>query len=136
MNDRYLFKAKRIDNGEWVQGYYIYYPYGMGSEVKEDHVIKDTIKGVAYFIDPATLCQCTGLKDKNKKLIWENDIIRHYNDQSKQEQYDAGIIFWDEEYARYKRSSEYDNKNYIVDRKCKYEVIGSIFDNPELLEVE
>lgn len=74
MNDRYLFKAKRIDNGEWVQGNilldieknkpsetYRIYPV--------DHV------DICGIVDETTICQCTGLKDKNGNLIWENDIL-------------------------------------------------------------
>ena len=70
MNDRYLFKAKRIDNGEWVQGYLYgiwekrYILWGMTNDVP--NMIE---------VDPATICQCTGLKDKNGRLIWENDIV-------------------------------------------------------------
>ena len=60
MNDRYLFKAKRADNGEWVQGYYYqiwengYILWGMTNDVP--NMIE---------VDVSTICQCTGLKDKN-----------------------------------------------------------------------
>ena len=70
MKDRYLFKAKRIDKGEWVQGYLYciwekrYILWGMTNDVP--NMIE---------VDPYTICQCTGLKDKNGKLIWENDIV-------------------------------------------------------------
>ena len=43
MQDRYLFRAKRIDNGEWVKGYYTYYPCGFTSEDKMEHAIRDTV---------------------------------------------------------------------------------------------
>ena len=124
MEDRYLFKAKRLDNGEWVQGYLYsiwekrYILWGMTND------IPDMIE-----VDPSTICQCTGLKDKNGKLIWENDIVKINNSKG-----NVLITFGDFEIIctipnekYYKHRLEYDTE---------YEVIGNIFDNPELLESE
>ena len=72
MEDRYLFKAKRVDNGEWVEGYYVYmkpYNYIMPKDNFDSWIE----------IDEKTLCACTGLKDKNGKLIWENDAVELYD---------------------------------------------------------
>ena len=73
IEDRYLFKAKRIDNGEWVVGYIARY----GHTGKEKYYIIPSYASDLYAIevDPSTICQCTGLKDKNGNLIWENDIV-------------------------------------------------------------
>ena len=80
MEDRYLFKAKRIDNGEWATGQYV---KGLDMYGKEVHLIFEPTT-IFYSsgetdgwseIDPSTICQCTGLKDKNGKLIWENDVV-------------------------------------------------------------
>ena len=127
MEDRYLFKAKRLDNGEWVQGYLYgiwekrYILWGMTND------IPDMIE-----VDPSTICQCTGLKDKNGKLIWENDIIA-YRDCT-EEKY---VIAWELdkacfEYQQYSCSI----MNFDELSSCEVEVIGNIFDNPELLESE
>lgn len=67
MKDRYLFKAKHFN--EWHIGNIVKEPDGL--------YIRDIKKNVMVFInDESTICQCTGLKDKNGKLIWENDIVR------------------------------------------------------------
>lgn len=71
MEYRYLFKAKRIDNGEWVFGYIIRY----GHTGKEKYYIIPSYASDLYsfLIDKNTICQCTGLKDKNgrrrKKVV-------------------------------------------------------------------
>lgn len=70
MEDRYLFKAKRIDNGEWVTGYL----YRL-SENTHPFIMICSKCGESYEVDEHTICRCTGLKDKNSKLIWENDIL-------------------------------------------------------------
>lgn len=70
MGDRFLSRGKRIDNGEWVVGHF--YEFMGKSYIFEPPF---TSKDLTYEVDPSTICQCTGLKDKNGKLIWENDIL-------------------------------------------------------------
>ena len=73
INNRFLFKGKRIDNGEWVQGCY----YGfMGKHYIFEHPFESD--NLTHQIDESTICQCTGLRDKNGRLIFENDIIKSY----------------------------------------------------------
>lgn len=159
MEDRNLFKAQRLDNEEWVTGHYV---KGLDMYDKEVHLIfgPNTMfysSGETdgwYKVDPSTICQCTGLKDKNGKLIWENDIVRF-----KHEKFD-----FEDELEPFERTclpskKEY-KRNYVVEfcnTPTHYglrfrngsiwfmvhkmtivmhdtEVIGNIFDNPELLE--
>lgn len=161
MSDRYLFKAKRLNNGEWVQGYYV---KGLDMYDKEVHLIFEPntmfySSGETdgwYKVVPFTICQCTGLKDKNGKLIWENDIVRF-----KHEKFDFKDELEPFERTCLPNKKEY-KRNYVVEfcnTPTHYglrfrngsiwfmvhkmtvvmhdtEVIGNIFDNPELLKSE
>lgn len=114
MEDRYLFKAKRIDNGEWVTWNIFSGLYGVD-------------------IDKSTICQCTGLKDKNGKLIWENDIVKDKHGNL----YKA---FWQDNYYQFSWICiKSDNKLFIEAKwnlwsikNFEIEVIGNIFDDKEL----
>lgn len=135
MEDRYLFKAKRVDDGEWVQGCYIYNIDRDCSESlnKFAHRIQPLYAhAYAKPIDPTTICQCTGLNDKNGKLIWENDIIRTKVGTAK--------VIWDKSEWRIEwLKSDLWRKDlyyWAVEDNQKIEVIGNIFDNPESLESE
>ena len=140
MQDRYLFKAKRKDDGEWVFGNRIddgvtgqVFIHAVGNSVNESDKVGEEgcLQFVAFEVAPSTICQCTGLKDKNGKLVWENDIVS-YCDCTKEDY----VIAWEQnkacfEYQEYNCSM----MNFDELSGCEVEVIGNIFDNPELLEV-
>lgn len=130
MNREILFKAKRKDNGEWVEGGYFSEPY-----TDKKFIICWNSMGLGFneFIEiyPDTLCQYTGLTDKNGKKIWENDIVRNKKS-------DIGVAQWFEEHAAFMIWNK--TKNcvcYLAENDfSKIEVNGNVFDNLELLEAK
>ena len=140
-----LFRAKRIDNGEWVEGYYIYYIKRticpIGDSVKpedEQHVIMqdgfsdwNMPRNTVFFnIDPETVCQYTGFTDKNGNRIWENDIVedKRFNEFYK-------IVFRVRDGGWYVENINSGALFRIIERtSCQYERCGNIFDNPELMK--
>ena len=134
MKDRCLFKAK-ICNGEWVAGFL---------HCKDDkwYISNKAGSPFAYEVRPDTICQCTGLKDKNGKLIWENDVIKyHFGNAYAQIRYGAYQSCFDnqktEHIGFYVDWSE--SRNYRKDlgywiNMVNAEVVGNIFDNPELIK--
>lgn len=152
MNREILFKAKRKDNGKWVEGYYckldettycISEDYERHPVPTHHYILYETMtdwglpnRFLQFEIDPDTLCQYTGLTDKNGKKIWENDIVKANLDESYPEDITYIKILWNE-------------CGFCVNENCStdiwtlekwdaehFQVCGNIFDNPDLLEVE
>lgn len=126
-----LFRAKRIDNGEWVEGNYVKAEL-IHEDGYEHYIIETMRRGKTYEIDPETLCQYTGLKDMNGKRIWENDIVRIENSMDEgigNIEFYGGMWYVDGEPS----NSLYDIVEYD---DGELEVIGNIFDTPELLKGE
>lgn len=134
-----LFKAKRIDNGEWIEGHY--------TECRGETFIGiDTSSMFEIFCPPVirwfkvsseTLCQFTGLYDKNGNKIWENDIVNHngeyatvkfgtYCSSFDCESYNLGFYVDFPEETFYRKELGYWRR--------KAEIAGNVFDNPELLQ--
>lgn len=142
MQDRYLFKAKRLDNGEWVQGV----PFEIegktvilindNENLLRVHYLEENMWDAeicAIEVEADTICQYTGLKDKNGNLIWENDIIKAWSQgmcaKGKIKQRIDGTWIM---YPAWQKGEMW----YLLpdnNGKTTVEIIGNIFDNPELL---
>lgn len=146
-----LFKAKRTDNGEWVEGFYCkkktgYYDnIGFHEQYKDCIIVSLSDGGITWVdIDPETLCQYTGLNDKNGKKIWENDILK-FCDRNNDYTWTAIVKFGNPN-AKYNWGWQIApvgecevNTDILLwvgmeSTGAFCNVIGNIFDNPELLE--
>lgn len=159
-----LFKAKRKDNGEWIEGSlidldidsgycYIVPPYKKASILPINFLITDRMK----LVDPETLCQFAGRCDKNGNKIWKNDILMCHGNSEGLVKVAFGefgvrnietgsivdkVIGWHYEVIPTDAISRCEpfcwsmplTEDYI--ERCEMEVVGNIFDNPELLQEE
>ena len=166
MLEEILFKAKRVDNGKWVEGI----PFEIegktvilirdNENLLRTHYIEEnmwTAEIYAIEVIPHSICRYTGLTDKNGKEIWENDILMSHKDQSQLVKVVFGefaivdaetleavdhAIGWHYEVIPTYVLDEYKpfcfsmplTSNYID--LCEFEVIGNIFDIPELVRGE
>ena len=121
------FRGKRVDNGEWVYGYFTKYsPVAKGSIIETD--IDD------FQVIPETVGQFTGLTDKNGKEIYEGDICKVLYSSIGFQIDVMGVVYWGDwsmSYQIYLLPNQDEYK--LADYKSDIEVIGNIHDNPELL---
>ncbi len=137
MESRYLFRAKRLDNDEWVEGFYFCMTHPDGRHTHHfiiplgtDLSRETPIEKIQVEIDPSTICQCTGMPDKNKKLVFENDIVWDFDERK------FFTIIWNQEDMCW-NVEDADGYKYTFE-ECygeSIEVEGNAFDNPKVLEV-
>lgn len=137
-----LFKAKRKNwsefpkNDWWVEGYPVKYQ-PCASKNEYVYGIVPTYASALYIIEivPDTLCQYTGLTNMEGEMIWENDIVKYTDEITNKICLD--LIKYDKKQASFVRvHTSAMGEQYLSMHKIssgKQEVIGNIFDNPELL---
>lgn len=155
--DRYICRAKRKDNNEWVEGVYYKQTHFYGDESERYYIITSTEalnydQALEYFeVDPDTICQCTGWHDSNKTPIFEKDVVEFVGVNTHRD-----LIWWNNEMSEMEAvpvdgiefngydfwNGKYPKANYSTfclmmqdpwgDFK-EIKVTGNIIDNPELV---
>lgn len=125
MGREILFRGKCLDNGEWVYGDLNHFSDGRAA-------IADSEQDW-FLIDPATIGQYTGFKDRNGTPIFEGDIADHVYQAYPSRFFNRGIIFYDEEHARFAHMLQSMNPELGRITTEAWEVVGNIHDNPDLI---
>lgn len=142
MENRYLCKGRPVGTRKkWVIGFYAVLGEKTVIIEKEPEKYRDIEAGKSSCgnkiveVMPETVCQCTGRNDENGKLIYENDIMVAYYDEENPEYGTYAMVAW-REYGWVTVENNSDDPCPLDDFVIKhFEVVGNIFDNPELLEV-
>ena len=141
MKNRYLFRGKCADNGEWIVGNLIQLkkPTGdVGCAIQHDFVPENDVE-VSHLttkIDLATIGQCTGIKDTNGKLTFNGDLLEWWVDGEREFESTRDVIMYSDcgLFPKEYYNSDYSNFwNDADNGEVDFEIIGNIHDNPELM---
>lgn len=139
-----LFRGKRTNDGRWIDGYYMHHLNRMASPIgdgikpeDEDHIILydgfadwNMPRDIVYtHVDPESVCQYTGLRDKNGKRIFEGDIVIF---KTTNYHFEPCVVEYHNDVAQFVVSKN--GRSYPMADDFSYEVIGNIYDHKELLD--
>lgn len=113
--------------GNWVYGGI--FPQTNGGSYSIIYTYEPLDKWPVY---AETVGQYTGLMDRRFQRIFEGDVIRHYNDRSNTSAFAVGVVYWEQSDCSFKQKDVGTGRVYTLSPTCNYEVIGNIYDNPEL----
>lgn len=157
MENRYLYRAKRIDNGEWVEGFYFCMTHPDGRHTHHfiiplgtDLNLGTPIEKIQVEVDQSTICRCTGFEDVRGQIIWENDIVLSWD--AEKEDYDGANVYvvrWSKEHGKFEVNwpccyTSWDRSVRIVEQEefdfsgqtPQMVVIGNTIDNNKLMEMD
>lgn len=128
MNREIIFRGKRLDNGEWVLGFYFRHEDGRVEiwQPGEFILAGRNLGGLWYFVDPSTVGQYTGMTDRKGTKIFEGDIVTINGGE---EPLVAAFINFSWRLVSDKK--EYRHYSHLMDAEDIYTVIGNIHENPE-----
>ena len=135
---RYKFRGKRLDSGEWMYGFYQPHKNGNVIFIGDYGGLTDIPK--LHKVLPESVGQWTGLVDRNGKEIYEGDVIRFTRNTGPIYKptisSDVCVVRWIEERSSFRLCYKTQQQKFHSSCFAKYEIIGNIHDNPELMEVE
>lgn len=145
-----IFRGKRTDNGEWVEGYYSHLSDGKKQSDRIYTGYAETDCGDFfpdwYEVDPGTVCEWTGLTDKNGVKIWENDVVKTHYANAKKTDFIEQVVFRKGKFCAEGHMPGggrtwmllWDGTPHLKTDVSVYmdeiEVIGNVFDNPDLID--
>ena len=137
-----LFRGKRVNNGEWVQGFYVYYVLSPLPKQQFQRITTGEAMGYgateSYDVIPETIGQYTGLTDKNGTKIFEGDIVEGHCHSQWSHRLQRCVVEYDRDSFKSRRYLNYPDEKHYFEYKVLFSkdvvVIGNIHDNPELLK--
>ena len=132
-----IFRGKRVKPvtlvSRWIFGNYVFKADNSLPGLSKHFIAVHDGFGVSQWIEvePDTVGQYTGLKDKNGQRIFEGDIVDHYYQKGF---FNRGVVMWDSQNARFAHELRSMSPAFFMHNPEAWEIIGNIHDNPEFMK--